>query len=180
MNRALPQAASPRCIWLTGLPCAGKTSLAQATAQLLRRQGRPCSVLDGDIVRHGLCRDLGYSEADRVENIRRVAEVARLMLDAGLVVIVALISPFDEGRRLARSLIGEERFSVVFVDAPLAVCEGRDAKGMYARARRGELPQFTGIDSPYQAPLQPELRVDTHAMSVDACAAAVYRLLAPA
>ena len=168
-----------RCIWLTGLPCAGKTSLAQALAQLLRQEHSPCCILDGDTMRRGLCSDLGFSEADRVENIRRVAEVARLMLDAGVIVIVALISPLAEGRRLARSVIGAERFSLVFVDAPMAVCESRDAKGMYARARRGELPQFTGIDSPYQTPLHPELRVDTHHMTVEAGAAAVYSLLLP-
>ena len=138
-------------------------------------QGRQAFVLDGDKLRTGLNRDLGYTAADRVENVRRVAEVARLMVDAGLIVIVSLISPFRAERQMARERFAPGEFIEVFVDTPLAECERRDTKGLYARARRGELRHFTGLDSPYEAPEAPELRLDTSRTSVDDC---LVRLLA--
>jgi bifunctional enzyme CysN/CysC len=132
--------------------------------------GRHSYLLDGDNVRHGLNKDLGFTEADRVENIRRVAEVARLMVDAGLIVLTAFISPFRAERELARSLMAEGEFVEIHVDTPLAEAERRDVKGLYAKARRGDLVNFTGIDSPYEAPLAPELRLDTVAMNADEAA----------
>jgi bifunctional enzyme CysN/CysC len=136
--------------------------------------GRMTYLLDGDNVRHGLNRDLGFTEADRVENIRRVAEVARLMVDAGLVVIVSFISPFSSERAMARSLFEPGEFTEVFVDTPLEECEKRDVKGLYAKARRGELKNFTGIDSPYEAPESPEVHLSTLGLTPEAC---VVRLL---
>jgi len=167
-----------RCIWLTGLPAAGKTTLASALEQRLREVGRMTCVLDGDSLRKGLCRDLGFSEADRVENIRRVAEVARLMVDAGLTVMVALVSPFRAQRRLASQLLSDGEFIEVFVDTPLEECERRDPKGMYARARKGELKDFTGIGSRYERPENPDVRIDTRVMSVEESVERVLRLLA--
>jgi len=167
-----------RCIWLTGLPAAGKTTLASALEQRLREVGRMTCVLDGDSLRKGLCRDLGFSEADRVENIRRVAEVARLMVDAGLTVMVALVSPFRAQRRLASQLLSDGEFIEVFVDTPLEECERRDPKGMYARARKGELKDFTGIGSRYERPENPDVRIDTSVMSVEQSVERVLRLLA--
>ena len=167
-----------RCIWLTGLPAAGKTTLASALEQRLRELGRMTCVLDGDSLRQGLCRDLGFSEADRVENIRRVAEVARLMVDAGLTVMVALVSPYREQRRLARQLLSDGEFVEVFVDTPLEECERRDPKGMYARARKGELQDFTGIGSRYERPENPDVRIDSSVMSVEESVERVLRLLA--
>jgi bifunctional enzyme CysN/CysC len=134
-------------------------------------------LLDGDNVRHGLNKDLGFTEADRVENIRRVAEVAKLMVDAGMIVLVAFISPFASERQMARALVDETEFVEVFVDAPLEVAETRDPKGLYRKARRGELANFTGIDSPYEQPEQPELRVDTAALSPQEATDAVIALL---
>jgi len=145
-----------RVVWLTGLSGSGKSTLANALETALHALGRHTYILDGDNVRHGLNRDLGFTEADRVENIRRTAEVARLMMDAGLIVITAFISPFRRERALARSLVGEGRFLEVFVDTPLDVCEARDPKGLYRKARAGGLPNMTGIDSPYEAPVTPE------------------------
>jgi bifunctional enzyme CysN/CysC len=148
-------------IWLTGLSGAGKSTIAGLVETELRRRGHRTGSLDGDNVRHGLNRDLGFTDADRVENVRRVAEVAKLMAEAGLIVIVALISPFAAERELARGRFAPGRFLEVYVDAPLAVAEARDPKGLYRRARRGELPHFTGIDSPYEAPQRPDIRLDT-------------------
>jgi bifunctional enzyme CysN/CysC len=132
-------------------------------------------VLDGDNLRHGLNRDLGFTEADRVENIRRVAQVARLMVDAGLIVLVSLISPYRADRAMARSLFAEGEFVEVFVDAPLATCEQRDVKGLYAKARRGELKNFTGIDSPYEAPLAPEVHLQVDTLDVGRCVQRVWQ-----
>jgi bifunctional enzyme CysN/CysC len=165
----------PKCIWLTGLPGAGKTTLANALEQRLRAAGHHTYVLDGDSLRLGLCRDLGFSEADRIENIRRVAEVARLMFDAGLIVIVALVSPFRAQRSSARRLFPDGEFIEVFVDTPLEECERRDPKGMYAMARRGQLDDFTGIDSRYEYPEHPEARVDAGAESVEESVEKVFR-----
>jgi bifunctional enzyme CysN/CysC len=159
--RARLKRQQPRVLWLTGLSGAGKSTLAALLEQRLHARGRHTYVLDGDVVRQGLNRDLGFSDAARRENIRRAAEVARLMVDAGLIVIVAFISPFRDDRRLARELLGAGEFVEVFVDTPLAVAEARDPKGLYRRARRGELKGFTGLDSPYEAPENPDIRVDT-------------------
>ena len=147
----------PRLLWITGLPAAGKSTVADRLEQKLHAAGVHTYLLDGDNVRHGLNRDLGFTEQDRVESVRRVAEVAKLMVDAGLVVIVSMISPFRSERRMARDLVSEGEFVEVFVDTPLAVCESRDPKGLYRRARAGELINFTGIDSPYEPPEAAEI-----------------------
>ncbi|WP_448624330.1 sulfate adenylyltransferase subunit CysN [Geodermatophilus sp. URMC 64] len=151
----------PCVVWFTGLSGAGKSSIANLLEKRLHALGVHTTLLDGDNVRHGLNKDLGFTAADRVENIRRVAEVARLMVDAGLVVLVSFISPFRLERRMARDLVGPGEFCEVFVDTPLAVAEQRDVKGLYGKARRGELTNFTGIDSPYEPPEHPEIRIDT-------------------
>jgi bifunctional enzyme CysN/CysC len=148
-------------VWLTGVSGAGKSTIASHLHQQVRELGVNCFVLDGDQLRLGLNRDLAYSDEGRKENVRRVAEVSRLMSDAGVLVIVALISPFTEGRRFARSLFATGKFCEVFVDTPLAVAEERDPKGLYAKARKGDIANFTGIDSTYEAPTNPELRVET-------------------
>ena len=150
----------PALVWFTGLSGAGKSTIANLVEKKLHLQGFHTYMLDGDNVRHGLNKDLGFTEADRVENIRRVAEVAKLMVDGGLIVLASFISPFRAERQLARDLMGEEEFIEVYVDTPLAVAEARDRKGLYAKARRGELPHFTGIDSPYEPPESPELHLD--------------------
>lgn len=147
-------------LWLTGLSGAGKSTLAEAAATALQAQGRACTVLDGDVLRRGLCRDLGYSAADRQENQRRIAEVARLLNQAGLVVIVAVIAPSAADRAMARDIIGTA-WREVHVATPLTVCEQRDPKGLYRRARAGELAQFTGVSAGYDVPLAPDLRLDT-------------------
>jgi len=152
-------------IWLTGLSGSGKSTIASELMRQLVQRGRPCCVLDGDALRQGLNRDLGFSPQDRAENIRRTAEVAKLMNGAGVTVIVALISPFRRDRAAARSTIGSDRFMEVFVDAPLEVCESRDPKGLYAKARNGQVPEFTGISSPYEPPTEPDLHLQTATMS---------------
>jgi bifunctional enzyme CysN/CysC len=170
---------TPRILWFTGLSGAGKSTIANLVERKLHALGRHTYLLDGDNVRHGLNRDLGFSEADRVENIRRVAEVARLMLDAGLITLVSFISPFRAERALARGLAGEGAFLEIFVDAPLELAEQRDPKGLYQKARRGELKNFTGIDSPYEPPLAPDIRIDTGSESAEAAAERIVeRLLA--
>ena len=157
--RAAQKGQQPRCLWFTGLSGAGKSTLANAVEQRLYALGHHTYLLDGDNVRHGLNRDLGFTDADRVENIRRVAEVARLLVDAGLIVLVAFISPFRAERRLARERFAAGEFIEVFVDAPLEVCAARDRKGLYAQARAGRLRHFTGVDSPYEPPEHPELHL---------------------
>ncbi|MET0258223.1 MAG: adenylyl-sulfate kinase [Methylobacterium sp.] len=157
--RAKAKGQVPVCLWFTGLSGAGKSAIANALERALFAAGRHTYLLDGDNVRHGLNRDLGFTEADRVENIRRVAETARLMLDAGLIVLASFISPFRADRAMARALMGEGEFVEIFVDTPLAVAEARDPKGLYRRARAGEIRNFTGIDSPYEPPLSPEIRL---------------------
>jgi len=151
----------PCVVWFTGLSGSGKSTIANIVEKKLHALGRHTFLLDGDNVRHGLNKDLGFTEAGRVENIRRVAEVAKLMVDAGLIVLVSFISPFRAERQLARDLVEGEEFCEVFVDAPLSVAEARDPKGLYKKARRGDLKNFTGIDSPYEAPESPEVRIDT-------------------
>jgi len=154
-------------LWLTGLSGSGKSTLAKALEKRLTAQGRLAYILDGDNIRHGLNRDLGFSAADRAENIRRVAEAARLLNEAGVIVITAFISPYQADRRQARAIIGPDRFAEVFIDAPLEVCESRDPKGLYKKARAGEIPQFTGISDPYEAPEKPELHLHTAEQSVE-------------
>ncbi|HEU0278168.1 MAG TPA: adenylyl-sulfate kinase [Rhodanobacteraceae bacterium] len=175
--RARIKGQTPRCLWFTGLSGAGKSTIANLVERRLLADGYHTILLDGDNVRHGLNRDLGFTDADRVENIRRVAEVARLMLDAGLIVLVSFISPFRAERRMARALIGEGAFVEVFVDAPLAVCEARDVKGLYASARAGKIANFTGIGSPYEAPDAPEVHLHSDAESAADSAARVVTLL---
>ncbi|WIY51547.1 sulfate adenylyltransferase subunit CysN [Devosia sp. YIM 151766] len=154
--RARSKGQTPRIVWFTGLSGSGKSSIANLLEKRLTAEGRHAYILDGDNVRHGLNKDLGFTEAARVENIRRVAEVARLMADAGLVVLVSFISPFEKERRLAREIAGDIDFSEIYVDTPLEVCEARDPKGLYKKARAGEIRNFTGIDSPFEVPGNPE------------------------
>ena len=167
-----------RIVWLTGLSGAGKSTLAMALEHRLFDAGRNVYVLDGDIVRSGLCSDLGFSEDDRAENIRRIGEVARIMADAGLLVIVAFISPFRADRNRVRAGMPTGRFTEVHVSTPLEICEQRDTKGLYAKARAGELSDFTGISSPYEAPESPEVCLPTEKMSVDECVDSVVAVLA--
>jgi bifunctional enzyme CysN/CysC len=161
--RAAMNPHRPAVVWFTGLSGAGKSSIANVVEQRLHSEGARTYLLDGDNVRHGLNKDLGFTESDRIENIRRVAEVARLMVDAGLIVLVSFISPFREERDMARRMLDDGEFCEVHVDTPLVVAEERDTKGLYAKARRGELTNFTGIDSPYEPPEDPEVRIDTTA-----------------
>jgi bifunctional enzyme CysN/CysC len=157
-------------LWLTGLSGAGKSTIANRIEARLTAQGRHTYLLDGDNVRNGLSKDLGFTAQDRVENIRRVAEVARLMVDAGLIVLVSFISPFRSERRMARDLFAPGEFLEVFIDTPLEEAERRDVKGLYGKARRGELKNFTGIDSPYEIPEKPEIRIDTTTMDAQSAA----------
>ncbi|MBD3873689.1 adenylyl-sulfate kinase [Pseudomonas kunmingensis] len=152
---------SPHTWWLTGLPSAGKTTLANALVVRLRADAIPACVIDGDEIRQGLCRDLGFSAADRAENMRRVAELARLINQSGIHAVIALVSPTRQGRARAREIIGGDRFIEVHVATPLAVCEERDPKGLYRRARNGELADLTGISAAYEAPAAPDIRIDT-------------------
>ena len=168
----------PAVLWFTGLSGSGQVGHRQRRRKASSLpQGRHTYLLDGDNVRHGLNKDLGFTDADRVENIRRIAEVARLMVDAGLIVLTAFISPFRNERRMARTLLKGGEFIEIFVDTPLAVAEARDPKGLYAKARRGELKNFTGIDSPYENPESPEIHIDTTAMSSEAAADAIIAYL---
>jgi bifunctional enzyme CysN/CysC len=158
--RADAKGQRPCILWFTGLSGAGKSTVANLVEKKLHVMGRHTYLLDGDNVRHGLNRDLGFTDADRVENIRRVAEAAKLFVDAGLIVLVSFISPFRSERDMARDLVGKGEFVEVFVDAPLEVAEARDPKGLYRKARAGEIKNFTGISSPYEPPLQPDIRLD--------------------
>jgi bifunctional enzyme CysN/CysC len=177
LQRAMLKHQTPRCIWFTGLSGSGKSTVANMLEKRLHADGRHTYMLDGDNVRHGLNRDLGFSEADRVENLRRVGEVAKLMVDAGLIVLVSFISPFRADRQTARELFEPGEFIEVHVDTPLAECERRDVKGLYAKARRGELKNFTGIDSPYEPPVSAELVIDTSKENPEACALQVLKLI---
>lgn len=168
-ERAKNKNQNPCLLWFTGLSGSGKSTIANALDVALHERGYHTFLLDGDNVRHGLCKDLGFSDADRVENIRRIGEVSKLFADAGLIVLSAFISPFISDRRLVRKLFPAGEFIEVFMDTPLATCEDRDPKGLYRKARSGEIPHFTGIDSPYEAPPHPEIRLDTSVLSVDEC-----------
>jgi bifunctional enzyme CysN/CysC len=172
--RAQMKGQEPTIVWFTGLSGSGKSTVANLVEKRLSAEGRHAYILDGDNVRHGLNKDLGFTEEARVENIRRVAEVARLMADAGLIVLVSFISPFGNERRLAREIAGDIRFAEVFVDTPLEVCEARDPKGLYARARRGEIKNFTGIDSPFEKPEHADLVLHGAAETPERMAEAVY------
>jgi bifunctional enzyme CysN/CysC len=160
----------PCVLWLTGLSGSGKSTIANIVERQLHARGARTYLLDGDNVRHGLSKDLGFTDADRVENIRRIGEVARLMVDAGLIVLTAFISPFRSERHLARSMVDAGEFIEVYVDTPLEVVERRDPKGLYRKARGGELSNFTGIDSPYEVPESPELHIDTTQVTPEAAA----------
>ena len=160
-SRSIMNGQSPAALWFTGLSGTGKSTVASLVERRLFEMGYRTYLLDGDNIRHGLSHDLGFTEADRVENVRRIAEVAKLMVDAGLIVLCSLISPFNAERQMARDLYEEGEFIEIFVDAPLEVAEGRDRKGLYAKARRGELVNFTGVDSPYERPENPDIHLDT-------------------
>ncbi|MBA4723557.1 MAG: adenylyl-sulfate kinase [Alcanivorax sp.] len=168
-DRAKQKNQVPKCIWLTGLSGSGKSTLANALEVALTEQGKHTYLLDGDNVRHGLNKNLGMSDEDRTENIRRVSEVAKLMVDAGLVVITAFISPFRADRDAARALFEDGEFVEVFADAPLEECEKRDPKGLYKKARAGEIKEFTGIDSPYEAPANAEVVINTAEHDIGEC-----------
>ena len=177
-QRAAQKHQKPVCIWITGLPAAGKSTISIELERRLHALGRHSYVLDGDRLRTGLNRDLGYTHEARSENLRRVAEVAKLMIDAGLIVICAFISPYRDERRFARALLAPGEFIEVFLDVSPQVCEARDPKGNYARARRGEIEGFTGIDGSYERPQSPELRLDTEHLSVDQCVEQILAFLA--
>jgi adenylylsulfate kinase len=164
-------------LWFTGLSGSGKSTIAGALEQELFRRGVHTYLLDGDNVRHGLCKGLGFTTADRQENLRRVGEAAKLMVDAGLVVLAAFVSPYRADRDAIRALLPEGEFVEVFVDTPLAECEQRDPKGLYKKARAGEIKHFTGIDDPYEAPVQPEVHIHNHDRSVEEVVAEVLAQL---
>ena len=166
-----------KILWFTGLSGAGKSTLAHALEEQLHDYGARTYVLDGDNVRKGLCKDLGFSEQDRVENIRRIGEMSRIMMDAGLIVMTAFISPFRRDRRIVRKLVEEGDFIEIFCDAPLNVCESRDVKGLYEKARAGEIPEFTGISSPYDTPENPELIVDSGNSTIEECVDEIINFL---
>ena len=169
-SRAEQKSQAAKIVWFTGLSGSGKSSIANILEKKLQALGKHTITLDGDNMRHGLNRDLGFTTADRVENIRRVGEVAKLMVNSGLICITSFISPFESERKMARSLVPENEFIEVYIDTPLSVCEERDVKGLYAKARTGEIPNFTGISSPYESPENPEIRIDTTKLSAEEAA----------
>jgi len=169
-NRSKQKSQKARVIWFTGLSGSGKSSIANILEKKLNNLGRHTIILDGDNVRHGLNKDLGFTETDRVENIRRVGETSKLMVEAGLICITSFISPFEAERKMVRNLLETDEFIEVFIDTPLEECEKRDVKGLYAKARAGELPNFTGISSPYENPINPEIRIDTTTMTAEEAA----------
>ena len=169
-ERAKIKQQTPMCLWMTGLSGAGKSTLANALEQELNKKGKHTYILDGDNLRHGLNSDLGFSETDRNENVRRAAETAKLMIDAGLIAIVGLISPFKKERDWARSLFKDNQFKEIFISTSLEACEHRDTKGLYEKARRGEVKDFTGIDSLYESPDNPDIIIDTENKTVAECA----------
>jgi bifunctional enzyme CysN/CysC len=176
-RRAALKDQKPKLLWFTGLSGAGKSTIANLVEARLHARGRHTFLLDGDNVRLGLNKDLGFTAADRVENIRRAGEAAKLMMDAGLIVLTAFISPFRAERALVREMVGEGEFIEIFVDTPLAEAERRDTKGLYKKARAGQLANFTGVDSPYEVPEAPDIRIDTLAMDAEAAAERIVRYL---
>jgi len=168
---------TPSTIWLTGLSGAGKTTLAFLLERQLLLKGCACYVLDGDNVRHGLNRDLGFTDLDRTENIRRIAEVARLMNDSGLIVITAFISPLRSDREMAKGIIGVDQYREIFVSTAIEICESRDPKGLYQKARAGIVRDFTGISAPYEIPLNPSLTLDTEKTTKEACVEALLKII---
>ena len=177
INREQLNGHTAKVVWFTGLSGAGKSTLAIALEKELHAKSKRTYLLDGDVVRKGLCRDLGFSVGDRAENIRRVSEVSKLMMDAGLVVLTALISPYQKDRQMAASLIGQENFIEVFVNTPLSVCERRDPKGLYKLARAGQIADMTGIGSPYETPESPAYIADTTMKSVQQIVSDIIHLL---
>ena len=175
--RAALKGQRPCCLWFTGLSGSGKSTVATLHEKRLNAAGRHTTMLDGDNVRHGLNRDLGFTDADRVENIRRVSEVARLFVDSGLIVLVSFISPFRAERRMARELFPESEFLEIFVDTPIAICEVRDPKGLYKKARAGALKNFTGIDSPYEPPERADIHLEGGVVPAETLVDQVYREL---
>lgn len=175
--RALLKEQTPKIVWLTGLSASGKSTIANIVEKKLLAMGKHAYLLDGDNVRHGLNKDLGFTDADRVENIRRIAETSKLMLDAGLIVIASFISPFEAERQMARSLFASGEFIEVHVDASLDLCESRDPKGLYKKVRQGLIQNFTGFDSPYEIPKNPEIRIETAALSAEEAGAIVVEHL---
>lgn len=167
----------PCILWFTGLSASGKSTIANAVEEELYKRGIKTYLLDGDNVRHGLNKDLGFSELDRVENIRRIGEVSKLFVDAGLIVLTAFISPFKSDRQIAKSLVNYDEFVEVFVDTPIAVCEERDPKGLYKKARDGAIKNFTGIDSPYESPSDPQIHIKTNKLDIKQCASYVIDYL---
>ena len=169
----------PTLLWFTGLSGSGKSTLADKLEQELHKKGFKTYLLDGDNVRHGLNKDIDFSEQGRTENIRRIAEVAKLMLDAGLIVLTAFISPFIKDRQMVRDLVEDGEFVEIFVDAPLAVCESRDVKGLYEKARSGKIANFTGISSPYEKPENPDLVIDTDTLSIEEATEKILGIVLP-
>ncbi|MCE0493791.1 adenylyl-sulfate kinase [Vibrio salinus] len=176
-DRVLQKGQTPVVLWFTGLSGSGKSTIANAVESQLMQQGKYSYLLDGDNVRHGLNKDLGFSDTDRVENIRRIGEVAKLFVDSGSIVLTAFISPFISDREQVRKILEPDPFLEVFVDTPLDICESRDPKGLYKKARAGEIKQFTGIDSEYQAPVNPEIHIKTAEYSIEECAIQVVNKL---
>jgi len=176
-QRAILSQQKPCVLWFTGLSGSGKSTIANQLEQKLYDLSKHSYLLDGDNVRHGLCGDLGFSDKNRVENIRRISELGKLFVDSGLIVLAAFISPFRTDRSFARNLLEEGEFIEVFVDAPLSVCEERDPKGLYKKARRGEIQKFTGIDSDYQSPTNAEITVNTETHDVNECVAVILKYL---
>ncbi|WP_052878321.1 adenylyl-sulfate kinase [Vibrio coralliirubri] len=176
-QRAELKQQKPAVLWFTGLSGSGKSTVANAVEAKLMALGKHSYLLDGDNVRHGLNNDLGFSDTDRIENIRRIGEVAKLFVDSGTLVLTAFISPFISDRQQVRDLLGEQQFLEVFIDTPLEVCESRDPKGLYKKARKGEIKHFTGIDSEYQAPVNPEIDVQTAGKSIEECSEQVVEVL---
>jgi adenylylsulfate kinase len=176
-DRAKKNQQRPCILWFTGLSGSGKSTIASAVEQKLFELGHHTYLLDGDNVRHGLNKDLGFSDKDRVENIRRIGELAKLMADAGLLVLTAFISPFKADRKIVRDLVQVHEFIEIFMDTPLEECEHRDPKGLYKKARKGEITNFTGIDSEYEIPTQPEITINTVNLSIEECAEKIVSYL---
>lgn len=175
--RAAQKQQQPKVLWFTGLSGSGKSTLAGLLEQKLVSEGKHTYLLDGDNIRHGLCGDLGFSDQDRVENIRRISEVSKLLTDSGLITLTAFISPFQADRGFCRNLLAPGEFVEIFVDTPLNICEQRDPKGLYKKARNGEIKHFTGIDSPYEAPESPEIHLNYEQQTPEQAAEQLFEML---